>query len=201
MDISPIFEDTYKKYLKMLEHIDFPLIAQLLGCEVSHTSLNIPFYDRLFTVNPDGIKDLSGDTVTHAVRIVLCKYVLMCPQTLPEKSSKLATFREFKDAAPLTSHFVTNTNKTIEVAFSGNLQLLKERCLAAGGKKIESSTYDLSIRFFALPRIPVILNFNDTDDIFEANCSILYQASAEHFLDMESLSITGTYLTGRLVSG
>jgi len=50
-----------------------------------------------------------------------------------------------------------------------------------------------------LPRVPVVLNFNDTDDLFPANCSVLYRASAELFLDMECLAMTGTLLAGRLI--
>jgi len=51
-----------------------------------------------------------------------------------------------------------------------------------------------------LPRIPVILNFNDSDDLFPATCSILYQESAQHYLDMECLAMTGTLLAGKLLS-
>ena len=72
--------------------------------------------------------------------------------------------------------------------------------MAMGGTVLASETYDLALQFHALPRIPVLLNFNDRDDLFPASVSVLYRASAECFLDMECLAITGTLLAGRLIS-
>ncbi len=123
----------------------------------------------------------------------------MCPQREIPSPSPLVTYREFKDAGPLTSYFANNTNKTIESTFSGKLSLLRGKCLTAGGVEKLSNSHDFSVEFFALPKIPVILNFNDKDDMFAAGCSILYQASAENYLDMECLAITGTFLTGLLI--
>ncbi len=199
MEKAEIFEDIKRKYLQEIGEIDFISRAQILGAEVRDGALIIPFYDKYFSVSDLRIHDLSGDGSSHAVKVMLCKYILMCPDRIPEKSDRLVTFREYKDAAPLTSYFVNNTNKTIETAFSANISALEERCLEIGGLREDSSSHDLSMKFFALPRVPVILNFNDCDDMFPASCSILYQASAENYLDMESLSITGTYLTGKLI--
>ncbi len=199
MERAEIFEDITRNYLQKIGGIDLITKAQILGAEVRDDALIIPFYNKFFSVSDRRICDLSGDGFSHAVKVMLCKYILMCPNSIPENSDRLVTFREFKDAAPLTSYFVNNTNKTIETAFSTNSSELVERCLEIGCLRQDSSSHDISMKFFALPRIPVTLNFNDCDDMFPASCSILYQASAESYLDMESLSITGTYLTGKLI--
>jgi hypothetical protein len=49
-----------------------------------------------------------------------------------------------------------------------------------------------------LPRIPIRLRFNDKDDEFPAQSSILFRQSTESYIDMESLAIGGTYFTGML---
>jgi hypothetical protein len=49
--------------------------------------------------------------------------------------------------------------------------------------------------------VPVIVNFNDRDDLFSASCSVLYRSSAAYFLDMECLAMTGTLLAGKLLAG
>ncbi len=197
---SPVFEETYRKYLAELGRIDIFARADLLGLDPGEGFLRVPLYGREYHVSPTGISDSSGRAVTTAVRVVLCKYLLTCPPELPPHSDRLVTYREFKDAGPLISYFTTNTNKIIETTFAGNVPLLLERALAMGGIAMASETYDLALQFHALPRIPVLLNFNDRDDLFPASASVLYRASAEYFLDMECLAITGTLLAGRLIS-
>jgi hypothetical protein len=200
MGQSPVFEETYRKYLLEIEKTDYLSRSTLLGVGISNNALEIPLYDRLYRVGSKGIEDWGGNPVTPAVRVILCKYVLMCPVALPRLTDRLMTYREFKNAGPLISYFTTNTNKTIETTFSGKRDVFQERSQQLGGTVRDDQSYDLSVEFFALPRIPVIVNFNDRDDLFPATCSILYRASAEIYLDMECLAMTGTLLAGKLIS-
>ena len=71
--------------------------------------------------------------------------------------------------------------------------------LNLGGRLLDDDpSWDLSVAFDMLPRIPIRLRFIDKDDEFPAQCSILFRGSAESYIDMESLAIGGTYLTGIL---
>ncbi len=200
MAISPVFEETYRNYLAELARSDIFSRADLLGLEAEGDHLRVPLYGREYHVSQSGIKDPGGREVTAAVRVVLCKYLLTCPAQVPPLSDRLVTYREFRDAGPLISYFTTNTNKIIETTFAGRVALLRERAAMAGGEVLASETYDLSLHFRALPRIPVLINFNDRDELFPASASVLYRASAEIFLDMECLAITGTLLAGRLIA-
>lgn len=199
MPQSPVFEETYQQYLVELRTLDIFARADLLGIERKGGALAIPLYGREYHVSCAGVIDPDGRIVPPAVRVVLCKYLLTCPAELPTLSDRLVTYREFRDAGPLVSYFTTNTNKIIETTFAGNIPLLRERAAGLGGEVLASETYDFSVQFHALPRIPVLLNFNDRDDLFDATASILYRSSAECFLDMECLAITGTLLAGRLI--
>ncbi len=197
--LSKVFSETYNRYIAEIGQIDFLGKANSLGVEREGDCLLIPLYDTLYRLSSSGIEGIDGKELTPAVQVMLCKYVLTCPVDLPELSDKLMTYREFKDSGPLVSNFTANTNKTLESTFSGNVFALKEKALQFGGAEQPSDTYDLSLTFSVFPRIPVILNFNDKDDLFPAVCSVLYRASAELFLDMECLAMTGTLLTGKLI--
>jgi uncharacterized protein DUF3786 len=110
------------------------------------------------------------------------------------------TYREFKDAGPLTSYFTTNTHKIIETAFAGDIPALRKASESLGGVPYDDgSSHDISIKFYFLPKIPVLLRFNDRDPEFPAQCVILFRQSAEQYLDMECLSIGGTFLSGILI--
>lgn len=200
MQKSSVFEQTYQHYLRQISAIDYLARADLLGAESDGKRLIIGLYDRLYSVSGDAIEGLDGTDANDAVRVILGKYVLSCPDELPPLSNDWVTYREFKDAAPLVSYFTRNTNKNIEAHFSGRVKLLEQRCAELGAGRDENPAYDISVRFLALPRIPVVLNFNDADEMFPAVCSILYQKSAHHFLDMECLAMTGTLLAGKLLS-
>jgi hypothetical protein len=197
---AKVFDETYRRYLKEIQQIDFLAKAEALGVTIDNNSLKIPLYDKMYRFGPDGIVGGEQEVLTPAVQVMICKYILTCPLELPAIDNTLMTYREFKDAGPLISYFTTNTNKTIESTFSGNLEGLKKRGQDIGGKLLDSDIYDLSMEFLAFPRIPVIVNFNDRDDLFSATCSVLYHSSAAYFLDMECLAMTGTLLTGKLIA-
>ncbi len=197
---SKVFDETYKRYINEIRQIDFLAKADALDVSTEDGALVIPLYDKIYRLNSDGIVGDDGKELTPAVQVMICKYVLTCPFELPEIDDKLVTYREFKDSGPLVSNFATNTNKTLESTFSGNVPGLRDRALLRGGELQDSESYDISIKFHAFPRIPVILNFNDEDDLFPAVCSVLYRSSAALFLDMECLAMTGTLLTGKLIT-
>lgn len=199
---SKVFDETYRGYLEEIRQIDFLSKAEILGLQRDNNYLVIPLYDKIYRFGVEGIIDDAGDKITPAVQVMICKYILTCQDlpTLNDTLGELVTYREFRDSGPLISYFTTNTNKTLESTFAGDIAALKKRAQEIGGKLVKSDLYDLSIEFQALPRIPVILNFNDRDDQFPAGCSVLYRSSAEYFLDMECLAMTGTLLTGKLIA-
>ena len=143
--------------------------------------------------------DSEGKQANFAICVVLCKYVILCPDEIPAEG-KWITYREFKDAGPLTVFFANNTNKIIESTFYDRSESFEKACNNLGGTPFhDNSSHDLSMILSALPKIPVLLRFNFKDDEFPAQCSVLFRQSAEKYLDMESLAIAGTFLAGGLI--
>ena len=198
MKKSEVFEVTYHKYLEKIAGIDLLSRAGILGGRVRDDGLFIPFYGEPHRVSKDGVLNASGQRATFAVSVLLCCYVLQCPETEPEPG-EWVTYREFKDAGPLTGYFAANTNKIIETTFAGQLDKLTSACREIGGRAIQTPAFDVAFMFEMLPRLPVFFRFNDRDDTFPAQTSILFRQSAEKHIDMECLAIGGTYLTGLLI--
>jgi len=200
MERSAVFAQTYQYYLEQISHIDFLSKAEMLGLKRDGDCLVVPLYDKVYFISGEGLREENGVEITPAVQVMICKYILTYSSDTPAIEDKLVTYREFKDSGPLTSYFTTNTNKIFETTFAGNVPLLKEKSLAIGGDELGSDMYDVSLQFYAFPKIPVMVNFNDSDDLFPAKCSILYRSTAAHYLDMESLAMTGTLLAGKLIA-
>ncbi|GAH12969.1 unnamed protein product, partial [marine sediment metagenome] len=90
--------------------------------------------------------------------------------------------------------------KPIEEFFSGNLKLLERVIKKIGGVVVtDNASYDLSIQFNILSQVPLFLRFNDIDEDFPAQCTILFQETVERYLDMESVGILGALLARKLI--
>lgn len=195
---SDVFKQTYDAYLRQISQIDFLSKADILGLEKDDDSLIVPVYNSVYKFNSNGILAVDDNELSVPLQVILCKYILTASVEPVVTENRWQTYREFKDAAPLVSHFTTNTTLLLEHAFAGKITALQKRCVDVGGKAQQTEVYDLSFRFNAFPRIPVIVNFNDSDELFPAACSILFHSSAENYLDMECLSMTGTLLSSIL---
>ena len=76
-----------------------------------------------------------------------------------------------------------------------NCDALAKACIALGGRLYEAElSYQLKYCFYGLPKVPVILLFNDAEEEFASQCTVLFERRAEAYLDMESLAMLGTTL-------
>lgn len=194
------FDQTYKDHLKELAKINLADRAQALELEMRSGRLTIPFFGRLHFISRQGVIDSDGKAPTPAVATVLLNYTLRntgIPQANPEKIS----FRDFKGAGPLVVSFANNTNHLIASTFAGRLNDLEAACRDLGGApEVDAVSSDLFIKFRALPGLPQYLSFNDRDDDFPAHCHLLFQRSAESYLNLKSLFVLGTFLAGSLIN-
>jgi hypothetical protein len=196
---SQVFEETYIEYLKQIADINFEPLSEVLGIAIEIGKITIPFFEKPYWVSEKSITDPSGKKPSFGVCVVLCKYLLLCPDAAPPEDDWVA-YRDFKDAGPLTVFFANNVEKPIAENFAGRLAELEKSCKTSGGLAPDLQLkYDLSMQFNALPRIPVLLLYNDADDEFPAHCSILFKLGSDKFLDAESLAILGEILARRLI--
>lgn len=158
------------------------------------------FFNRRILYDTNDFMDLSGEEVPPAIKSIFCQYFLRGSQKQVKKSGKWITFREFSGAGPLFSRFTENTNKTIEQTFANRLEALREKCDALSSRRpAGQSSYDLSVCFKALPKVPIAFQFNDADEILPANAALLFFDDAENYLDIKSLAAIATCLTGLLI--
>jgi hypothetical protein len=195
---ASIFAETYKNYLAQVGELDLKTTAETLGIAMFGKEAEIPFFGQIFRVSSGGVFDLESREPAFAVRVALCRYLLLAPKTAPA-GEEWVSYKDFKDAAPFVGGFVSNTEQALVKYFSGRLDRLKEACrkLRAQPADLDLS-YQLAVRFEALPHIPLLLLFNDEDEEFPAQGTLLFQKKAAGYLDMECLAILGWYLTDTL---
>ena len=188
---SPIFEKTYLDYLERIGGVDLAALGDKLGIRVSEGKAIIPFFGKPYAVSADGISGPGGKKPHLSTCVILCKYLLMCPEYEPGEGDWVS-FKDFKDAAPLIHAFATTVTNPIAQLFCGRPEALSKTCQKIGGyTPAETFSYDLSIKFDALPRVPLLLLFNDQDEEFPAQCSVLFEKRTEKYLDMECVAMVG----------
>jgi len=193
-DRSPVFEKTYKDYLEQVTKIDVRSIKEKLGVRVEGNATIIPLFGKPTRVSARGIIDQSGQRPSFDICVILCKYLLLCPDSIPKETEWVA-YRDLKDAGPLTVYFANDVERSIAARFSGRLRELETAGKALGGCPPEMELpNDLSMRFEALPRVSLLMLYNEADEEFSAQCSVLFERCAERYLDAECLAMVGRLL-------
>jgi hypothetical protein len=190
-----IFEKNYRDYLAQINRLDLKALAHPLGIEIQKDEAIISFFKQPHIVSAKGIIGPSGKRPIYAVSVILFKYLLLCPDH-ESLESDWTSYRDFKDAAPLVNNFMNSVERPIARDFAGRLNELQKaaKCLSGQSPDIELS-YDFSVCFDVLPKVPCLLLFNDKDDEFPAQCSVLFEKRADKFLDMECLAMAGMLLS------
>ncbi|MGD2097267.1 MAG: DUF3786 domain-containing protein [Desulfobacterales bacterium] len=194
MDKSTVFEETYSNYLARVAELEFAKIAGRLGAEIAGEELIVPVFGNPYRISKQGLNDPSGRRPDFSTCVVLFKYLLLCPDYDPIDDDWV-TFKDFKDAAPFAGAFVNYTEAPLADYFTGNLARLEAAARALNGRPpAVDFPYDLSLQFPALPKVPVLMLFNDADEEFAARCAVLFERRAEKYLDMECLAMVGMML-------
>ncbi|MCP4719343.1 MAG: DUF3786 domain-containing protein, partial [Desulfobacteraceae bacterium] len=108
-------------------------------------------------------------------------------------------FRDLKDSGPLTVYFRDNVEQSIAKGFAGKVEELKQ-CMAAlnGYAPGLDVSYDLAMQVDGLPKLPMVVLFNDAEELFPPKCSILFEKQAETYLDAECIAMLGHQLASQL---
>jgi hypothetical protein len=177
-----------------LGRFDFEPLSDRLGIKIDDNRAIIPLFDKSYEISKAGIVDPSGKQPSFDVCVILCKYLLLAPDSRP-KEKDWVSYRGLKDSGPLINYFSNDVERAISSHFSGKLGELVQTAYSLGGYRPDiEPDYDLCVGFNALPMIPIIMLFNDTDDEFPSTCSILFERRAEKYLDAECLAIAGRLL-------
>ena len=195
---SSIFADHTRFYLQQLDRIDFAPLADRLGVVVENRTATVPVFGQPHRVTPEGIERPDGRPADYTTVVIVCRYLLQRPDFDPAEN-RWQSFRDFPDAAPLVHYFSANVERIIAARFSGRLENLRNAADRLGGKRPPMElSYDVVTRIAALPRVPILLLFNEADEDFPAQSRVLFENRARHYLDMECVSMVGTLLVRHL---
>lgn len=162
----------------------------------------VPFFGEMHSVSADGVTDSMNEKATPALASALMNWVINSgKETGKQKPPSWISLREYPDAGPLIGQFQENTTKTIERTFEGKSEVLEAISIELGAEvTLNSMGFDMTLKFQALPDLPIMLGFSDQEDGMPATCSMFFPEFSQKVLDIRSLGVIGTWLTGKLIS-
>jgi len=195
---ASVFKETYQNYLDQIGEIDLDSIAERLGGRVEKDEMVLSFFGQPYRISSRGITDPFGKQPPMGISVVLCKYLLLCP-AIPSLDKEWVSYRDFKNTAPLVHSFINHAERPIVQNYSNRLKDLAAACKKLGGKDPGLDlNYQLIMILYPLPKVPLLLLFDDVDEEFPAQCKVLFERRAEHYLDPECLAIIGRLLNNFL---
>ncbi|PHR29927.1 MAG: hypothetical protein COA36_03510 [Desulfotalea sp.] len=197
---NDVFEKTYTEYLTNLAQLNLVERASKLQLNTSGSAVLVPLLGTEYQVSAAGIVDSAGQRASFEECIVIFKYLQLCPLDV-SSDTEWVTYHSFKNAQPLLHYFAREVTTPIEHCFSRKMGVLKEVCKAfAGLVRSDNAAYDFSVEFSLLSQVPLFLRFNDADEEFPAQVTILFRESIGQYLDMESVAMLGALFSKRLIA-
>ena len=158
----------------------------------------VPFFGSLYEIRWPGAavrRAADGKDTDVAPRILLLHYMLTADGT--PMASKWITFRQLPGGLGYDAAFQGRANLRLARAFGHELAAFRDAATALGGEHLDFG--DAAFSFRLLPRVWLAVILHLADEEFSANASVLFDASAHHYLPTEDLAVLGGMLAGRLI--
>ena len=173
-------------------------IAAGLGARLEAGSLSIRCLGRDFLVGPDGTITTAG-TLTPWMQILLLHYVRTRGNARP--SGTWVSFTDLKAGLMKSKSFARDCEEPLRLLFDGDSRSVEHALERLGGQRQAGTPAPVAWKIFALPRLPVLLLYWPHDEEFPSKSRILFDATADRFLDVESLTFLIEGLVKNIESG
>ena len=112
-------------------------------------------------------------------------------------TSQWLSFADLPDGRIYNQAFQGYSGDELVKAFQLDVAAFKAACEMGGG--VATLFGDAAYIFYALPRLPLLVNFWCGDEDFPSSCKILFDSSVSHYLPTDVCAILGSMLTRKLI--
>lgn len=193
-------QEGYRKAMEIacekLKEIDLPQQAENGGFTTSEKGIEIPFFGKTYTIDPKTCTFHSPDesVISLVTKGIILHYILES-DGFP-LSKKFITYGEIPGGLTYAGVFRRRVILPFINAFGQDLEAFKKT--AESLKGIPALFGDAAFTFQILPRIPVTLVLWGGDEEFPPAGKMLFDASIDHYLDLEDVVVMGEMIVGRL---
>lgn len=162
-------------------------------------SFQVPFLGELHTVVfPEGeVRRKDDRPAGERETLIVLHYLIQADGT--ELRNAWVAYRDLPGARYHEPAFVAEVERPLSLGLAGRLDDLIE--WAGRHARIVEVTGDLDFVWNVLPRVPLLVIFNERDEEFPASARVLFDASAPNYLPTEDLSILAEIAADRILAG
>ena len=163
-------------------------------------SIQVPFLDRIYRVNPDGFD--FNDSLAPEKEVPIQEQILVLHYLLasdpPGLSGDWVAYREIPGASFYNSAFIKRAIDPMKKVFGQDPDGFKTAAGRLNGKPIEPG--DAGFEFEVFPKVPLQIILYAGDDEFPAEANILFDKSIEGILSPEDIAWMAGMQVYRLIA-
>lgn len=168
-------------------------LAGDLGAEIRGGNLFLMCLGRPFTVSPDGDITTHGH-ITPWVKILILHYIrttyanLDSIRAIPAKAAeKWVSYAELKSGMVKATSFAREGEEPLKELMDKDLVSMEKTLEKLGALKRNDFPTDNAWLIRLLPKVPVVLLYWPGEEEFPSKAKVLFNPSADRFLDAESI--------------
>ncbi len=184
LSLSDWREELIRKLREEVKAMDFGEIADGIGAEIKDDSLFLTCMGREFTISHDG-QIATKDHMTPWIKILLLHYIRT--RGRGELTGKWASFGELKSGMVKASSFERDCEEPLREMFDRDFSKVEKTLLRMGAERRGDFPTRSAWYMRLLPRIPVVVLYWPEEEEFPSKVKILFDSSADRFLDAESM--------------
>ncbi len=167
-----------------IKDVDLSTITEDLGGDYRNGRLFMHCLGREFEIFPGGDIRAQGP-ITPWIKILLLHYINTHGKA--DLLGKWVSFSELKSGMVKASSFLREAEDPIKELFVSNLEKVSATLKSLGAEQSSDFPTPKAWVLFLLPKVPVVILYWPEEDEFPAKVQILFDQTADKFLDVESL--------------
>jgi hypothetical protein len=197
-----VWEQALQSLQPKIQALDFRKTTTLFGATlIGPDELELTFLNELYHITKEKITNPAGAEPPTWISILIYNHLSMPDPPAP--AGEWITFSSVPASHAKDKAWAGHVEDVIAKHFTGNVAGLRAACKKIGGMPSEmSGSHDAAYEFRFFPHYPVLLLFYDAvaEENFPAQCKLLLDRTAPHYLDIESIVVLGEEFAARLTA-
>ncbi len=177
-------EELILKLREEVKGLDFSTIADGIGAGLQDGALTLNCLGREFSIRHDGEIETSGHT-TPWIKILLLHYIRTAGKV--PLSGRWVSYRELRSGMVKYSSFQRECEEPLRDLFDKDADRMSVALCKLGAVSRSDFPTDRAWHLHLLPRMPAIVLYWPKEEEFASKAKILFDATADKFLDVESI--------------
>jgi hypothetical protein len=177
-------EDLIRKLKEEISRRDLRGMAGGIGAEMDSNALVLKCFGRKFSISPEGEISPQGG-MSPWIKILLLHYIRTAGKG--GLSGTWISFSELKGGMVKISSFQRDCEEPLAELFDSAFDKTLDMLLRMEAEKQEGFPTPNSWKVYLLPKLPILVLYWPKEEEFSAKVKILFDSTADGFLDVESI--------------